>query len=453
MNILLFHPQKEILDITRFCLESEMNLVVLPASSFQEAMDILLDEHAVDLVITSQQPATDKLFKYLLSTSTNMPIIVIDETTADGTEIYPDLKILGHVPSSQVPQKLIPLINKHFYNILNASESPDYCRIQTSLLLRVTPLRGDIFIRLSNVKYVKLFKTGSVFSQEDLEKYLVRRKVSFLYVKKSDTGEFVEKFKQDIASLVANANPEDPALSNTVAEVQDVIQELTMRIGFTPEIQAIAKSNVELAVKAVGASPKLSKILASSPLSSKNYISSHSMLLANIACSIATQMEWPSDTTFQKLVLAALFHDFVFNDPSLARISTKKQIENNPIPFTPEQIKLIETHPIKSAEVIKSMDEIPSDVDIIVLQHHERPNGTGFPKGLRSNQIAPLASVFIVAHDIVDQLTATAGQFDLKKFVKNTEALYQNATFKKIWKTLSDSETEKVAANANKKAG
>ena len=99
------------------------------------------------------------------------------------------------------------------------------------------------------------------------------------------------------------------------------------------------------------------------------------------------------------------------------------------------------------------MDEIPSDVDIIVLQHHERPNGTGFPKGLRSNQIAPLASVFIVAHDIVDQLTATAGQFDLKKFVKNTEALYQNATFKKIWKTLSDSETEKVAANANKKAG
>ena len=149
MNILLFHPQKEILDITRFCLESEMNLVVLPASSFQEAMDILLDEHAVDLVITSQQPATDKLFKYLLSTSTNMPIIVIDETTADGTEIYPDLKILGHVPSSQVPQKLIPLINKHFYNILNASESPDYCRIQTSLLLRVTPLRGLEFLKLA----------------------------------------------------------------------------------------------------------------------------------------------------------------------------------------------------------------------------------------------------------------------------------------------------------------
>ena len=144
MNILLFHPQKEILDITRFCLESEMNLVVLQASNFQEAMDILLDENSVDLIITSQQPATDKLFKYILSATANMPVIVIDEVANEGTEIYPDLKILGHVHSSQAPQELIPLITKHFSAILSASESPDYCRIQTSLLLRVTPLRGDI---------------------------------------------------------------------------------------------------------------------------------------------------------------------------------------------------------------------------------------------------------------------------------------------------------------------
>lgn len=451
MNILLFHPQKEVLDITRFCLESEINLVVLQASTFQETMDILLEENAVDLIISSQQPTTDKLFKYLLSTSAEVPIILINDTAELNMDVYPDLKIIGSVHSSKVPHDLVPLINKHFSEILKNSENSDYCRIQTSLLLRVVPLKGDIFIRLSNVKYVKLFKTGAVFSQEDLEKYLVRKKVAFLYVKKNEASEFAEKFKQDIVNLVANADPTDPNLGNTVAEVQDVIQELTLKIGFTPEIQAIAKSNVDLAIKAVGTNPKLSKVLAASPLSSKNYISSHSMLLANIACSIAAQMEWPSDTTFQKLILASLFHDFVFTDPNLARISTKKQIESNPTPLTPEQIKFVETHPIKSADVIKSMDEIPSDVDIIVLQHHERPNGTGFPKGLRSNQIAPLASVFIVAHDIVDELTSASSQFDLKKFLKNTEALYQNATFKKIWKTLSNPETEKTTASATKK--
>lgn len=452
MNILLFHPQKELLDIARFCLESEINLVVLQASTFQEAMDILLEENAVDLIISSQQPTTDKLFKYLLSTTAEVPIVLISDVDNNNVDVYPDLKIIGSIHSSKVPNDLIPLINKHFSEILKNSENSDYCRIQTSLLLRVVPLKGDIYIRLSNVKYVKLFKTGAVFSQEDLEKYLVRKKVTFLYVKKKEASEFAEKFKQDIVTLVANADPADPTLGNTVAEVQEVIQELALKIGFTPEIQAIAKSNVELAVKAVGTNPKLSKVLAASPLASKNYISSHSMLLANIACSIAAQMEWPSDTTFQKLILASLFHDFVFTNPNLARISTKKQIQSTQNSFTPEQIKFIETHPIKSADVIKAMDEIPSDVDIIVLQHHERPNGTGFPKGLRSNQIAPLASVFIVAHDMVDELTSPSAQFDLKKFLKNTETLYQNATFKKIWKTLSTPESEKASTtSANKK--
>jgi response regulator RpfG family c-di-GMP phosphodiesterase len=83
------------------------------------------------------------------------------------------------------------------------------------------------------------------------------------------------------------------------------------------------------------------------------------------------------------------------------------------------------------------MNEIPSDVDIVVLQHHERPDGTGFPRGLHSHQISPLASVFIVAHDILDQILMLGEKFNLQEFLRRTEKEYDGHSFRKVWKALS----------------
>ena len=47
---------------------------------------------------------------------------------------------------------------------------------------------------------------------------------------------------------------------------------------------------------------------------------------------------------------------------------------------------------------------IPSDVERVLLQHHETPNVQGFPRGLGMKQITPLAAIFIVAEDFVDIL-------------------------------------------------
>ncbi len=444
MDVLLCHPNKETLAMLGFCLESQMGLVVHHAANFREAVEFFLEETPIDMVVTCQHPETDKLFKYLLSINANVPCILLKEDGTEKIDVYPDLNILGMIPIRHVPEKLIQLVNTHFKEMQNSPIHDEYCRINPSLLVRVVPLRGDIFIRLSNVKYVKLFKTGAKFTHQDLNKYLAQKKVSFLYIKKADSQEFVQRFKEDFATQVAQAVPEDPSLFNTVTEVQELIHELANRLGFTDQVQEMAKSNVKLALKAIGASPKLNKILSSSRMKSKNYISSHSVLIANISCSIAAHMEWPSATTFQKLVMAALFHDIVFFDPEHARVSSKKQLTELKSSLTPEQYNLIKNHPIKASDLIKNLHEIPGDVDTIVLQHHERPDGTGFPVGIRSHQIAPLAAVFIVAHDIMDEMVKTKSEFDLKQFLKASEHVYEGLNFKKIWKSLMHSESEKT---------
>lgn len=446
MNILMFHPLKSTLEMMSFCLESQIGLTVHQASTFQEAIDRFLEESSVDLVITSQEPETDKLFKYLLSTDADIPVIIIGEKNHGNLEVYPDIRVVAQIQRSEVPDKLIKAIRENFGSSLQSSAADEYCRINTELLARVVPLRGDIFIRLSSVKFVKLFRMGAVFTSQDLEKYLVRKKVSYLFVKKTDCQEFVDKFKDDLAHLVEHATPGDASLFSTVGEVQDLIQELSGRLGFTKEVQELVHSNIKLTIKAIGASPKLTRILGTSQLRHKNYITSHSVMLANVACSIAAQMRWPSNTTFHKLAMASLFHDISFVEADLARVANKEQLDSLQLGPTDEKYLAIKNHPIKCADLIKTLHEVPADVDIIVLQHHERPDGTGFPKGLRAHQIAPLSAVFIAAHDILNALDKEGDGFDLKRFVRNAEGEYQGSAFKRVWKALMDTESESLTS-------
>lgn len=440
MNVLIFHPQKDVLELISFCLESHMGLTVRQADSFHKVVDQFIEDASVDLIIATQQPDTDKLFKYILTTNGNTPFILVGKGLQDKVAAFPDIKVLGHLEETEIPNKLIDLIKTHFPVVPPTTNDNEYCRIQTELLLRVSPLTGDVYIRLSNVKYVKLFQSGVNFTKEDYEKYLIKRKVNYLYIKKSESQEFVQKLSADLNQLLANPPTEDPGLMDTVTDFQEAVFELSDRLGFTKEVQAIAKQNVKLTLAAIGKSAKLSKVIAGSKLRSKNYLSSHSIMLANMSCSIAAQMDWPSNTTFEKLVMAALFHDIHFHDPELAKVTSRQELESLQSKITPEQAETIKTHPAKSSELLKSMNEVPSDVDVIVLQHHERPDGSGFPRGIHATQIAPLAAVMIIAHDIIDAMLLEGENFNLKDFLKKTESVYNLGSFKKTWRALSASQ-------------
>ncbi len=437
MNILLLHPDRESLEMIGFCLESQISLDVHKTHSLQQALDHLLGEEPVDLIVTSLQAETDKLFKYLLSTGATIPLILIGEESAKKLEAYPDLQILACFPASEVPDQLIKLIRQNFQEILRAGTGHEYVRIHPELLVRTIPLKSDIYIRLSNVKYVKLFKTGTLFTQQDLEKYLVRKNVKYLYIKTKESHEFVNKFRADLEAMVQSAEPAAAGLLETSTEVHNLIRELSTRMGFEPSVQELARQHIHLTIKAIGQSPQLTSALAHSPLKGRNYISSHSVLLANMACSIATMMKWPSETTFKKLVFAALFHDFVFQDPELAKVSTRIELEKAKLSLSEEQYQTIAHHPHKAVEMIKELKEMPGEVDFLVLEHHERPDGSGFPTGLMAHQIAPLSTVFIVAHDLMDSMIEQGAEFSLRNFLASVEATYQAGTFKQIWKALN----------------
>ncbi len=438
MKILLVSDNEELKELLSFQISSRNPITVKECKSAKDAVDILVKEKSnFALLIAPYNGADSVLIKHLSSLKDPLPSIFFFDPSLfqPKAEDANHLLVLGFVDQTN----LIDGINERLSDFLKDgrrdSTNSEYCPIRTSLLIKATPLKSDIYIRLSENKYIKLFKTGDEFDSADLKRYYETKGVEYMYLKRTETAEFLGKFRAELEQMLAKPEMK-PEEGLQAAEVNhEAIQELVQKIGFNEEVQDLAKKNVLLTLKAIGNNPRLQEVL-SKVIRDGNYLSQHSTMLAHLACCIAKEMEWGSESTFSKLVLAAYMHDITITDPELAKVTSLKELEANKSKFGAEDVKNYHLHPAKGADVVRSFKEIPADVDLIVQQHHERPNGGGFPRGLAHNYIAPLAALFIVAHELTLTILEQKEKFQLSHFIKEKKPFFSMGNFKKVLSAL-----------------
>mgnify|MGYP002780482724 CR=1 FL=1 len=99
-----------------------------------------------------------------------------------------------------------------------------------------------------------------------------------------------------------------------------------------------------------------------------------------------------------RLRLAALLHDMGKIDDDFFDIVHSRQ------QLSPEQRQQIKHHPHKSAHILEPLEQVHPGIMAIVSSHHECWDGSGYPQGLRGEQI-PLEARIIAAADVFDALT------------------------------------------------
>ena len=446
METLVSHSDASANEILSFTLESQfggsVTVVDNPATLLEKPDDLKI----YNLIILESDAKAKIFLEALEKTNLGPMVIFIKPINAqlDVSATCKYSKLIGTLSLDEVPEKLLALI-REMVIVNTAAEDPrEYCKIQAELMTKIGPLTGDIFIRLSDDKFVKLYKTGTSLTEEEFNKLLKTKKVRSLFIRKADSLGFISKLKENLITMIMAADPMVPEeLLNHVTWVQETVYELTRRIGFTPEVTALARENVNLTIKAIGQTPQISKALHRSNMKDQNYVSSHSTLLAHIACSVASAVKMGSDTTFQKLVLAALFHDFTFEDSELAKLSDEKTLEELKQTLGKPELEKVLAHPLRAVESLRKIREMPGDVDFLVYQHHEKPDGKGFPKGLFAHQIVALSAVFIVSHEILDEFLKDQKAFSMKAFLEVKKNYYSAGAFKNIWKELAEAEEDR----------
>lgn len=126
------------------------------------------------------------------------------------------------------------------------------------------------------------------------------------------------------------------------------------------------------------------------------YTAGHQRRVTILACAIAEEMGL-TDEQFDGLRLAGLVHD-------IGKITVPTEILNKPGRISEIEFNIIKTHPEAGYNVLKEI-EFPWPVARIVLQHHERLDGSGYPQGLKEGGIMPEAKILAVA-DVVEAMAS-----------------------------------------------
>jgi PAS domain S-box-containing protein/putative nucleotidyltransferase with HDIG domain len=126
------------------------------------------------------------------------------------------------------------------------------------------------------------------------------------------------------------------------------------------------------------------------------YTAGHQKNVSQIATFIAQEMKLPKDK-IEGIRIASLVHD-------IGKNSVPAEILNKPIKLSEIEFSLIKDHSQTGYDILKSI-EFPWPVAKIVLQHHERLDGSGYPQGLKGDGILPEAKIIGVA-DVVEAMSS-----------------------------------------------
>jgi PAS domain S-box-containing protein len=122
----------------------------------------------------------------------------------------------------------------------------------------------------------------------------------------------------------------------------------------------------------------------------------HEQRVSQLAAAIAAELGM-GDETVEAVRMTAIIHD-------VGKIYVPAEILSKPGRLNELEFRLIQMHPQVSFDILKVID-FPWPIAAIVLQHHERLDGSGYPQGLKAEHIRPEARVLAVA-DVVEAMTA-----------------------------------------------
>jgi len=241
--------------------------------------------------------------------------------------------------------------------------------------------------------------------------------------------------KGALVVCAAKPNAFEPAaievLQHLAKQIEAGVHAIVQEIRLLAEQESILKMQEQL-------SEALSAMVAPIILAMEMrdpYTAGHQTRVAEIAAAIAREMGWP-ETKVQGLRVAAQVHD-------LGKLSIPAEILTKPGKLTTGEWTLIHEHPTTGYTILK---DIPFawPVAEIVHQHHERLDGSGYPRGLKADEMLPEAKVLAVA-DIVE---AMASFRPYRMPIKQSLVLQQ---IEKDAGTLLDPEVVRICASLIRK--
>ncbi len=275
--------------------------------------------------------------------------------------------------------------------------SPDYLPISPNSLRTNTMVGCNIYLlakTTAEVRFVLYCREDAVFD-EDKKSMLVAHRVKSLFIKKEKQQSYFDYLENNFQHIVSDTSiPPDERTKIVHSAASNLVKDLfnDPKSGSVERTKAFAHNMVDYVIKDSKASESLLKIAVH-----EYYTYTHSVNVTAVGTLFG------QDLGLGVKDLKGLCSGILLHDVGKTRISA--DILNKKGKLTKEEFEIIKKHPELGVEVLEEAGVEFKEERIIILQHHENDDGSGYPYGLKKDEIHPCGKIARVI-DVYEALTA-----------------------------------------------
>jgi putative nucleotidyltransferase with HDIG domain len=296
------------------------------------------------------------------------------------------------------------------------------CMETTSKKISVTQLRPGMYIEdVFNENELLLFSADTLINGYHEIESLKKQGVSYLFVNvKKSKGQSVEILNSPKKNVDTSGFPE---LSKVVVEdvstgtdvLEDYEKQLKqafnvrqktvytvrnmlsdIRAGRAFSIQTVVHTVEEMVEEILENNDVSLRICQLKKHSYNTYV--HSVNVSVLMAAFAASLGYSKDKIIE-ISIGGMLHD-------IGKVKVPEHLLRKNAAYTMHELEQIKKHPVSGVEILKKMSlKVPDTTYNIILQHHERYNGSGYPQRLKGKQIDEMAQICAIA-DVYDTLTS-----------------------------------------------
>ncbi len=265
----------------------------------------------------------------------------------------------------------------------------DYLMVQIpkDFFFEGMPLPTAIYLKMSPGNYLLIGKKGDKAAFSELHAY--HHKDASLFVKNGEYPSLVQHVTLVTEKILGQKNVSEQLKIKFLSGLAVDASRSLENSGFASaaKVQKVSQMIVSMSEQL----PEFKNVLGILDILQPGD-TKHSMTTCLVSMIICEEMKLNLPLAQEKVAMGALLHD-------IGMRFVPKEIQDKPRnQWTAEDRAQYEQHPTKGVELLRETKDVPSDVLLIIGEHHELANGTGFPKRLRDVKISPLARIVSLAN-------------------------------------------------------
>lgn len=286
--------------------------------------------------------------------------------------------------------------------VIDKTTKAEYIAILLDSLRVDSVLDFDLFLKV-NSRFV-LYRSADLSFTDRTKQNLIDNNVERLFITSTNKGRYQQYIERNLSRILADPVVREEKKANILYETStSLVKDVLANPTYGENIQR----SKELVSNTVGyilqGREAFLNLMAISSFDYYTY--THSVNVCTFSVALAQQLGFKDEKILHELGVGALLHD-------IGKAKVPNRILHKRGPLNNTEFEIMKKHPQWGADMLAETDMVNSSCYYPVLQHHERGDGTGYPNGLRLNEM-----------HFYSQIVAISDTFD----AMTTDRIYQEA--------------------------